>query len=248
MTTATTKTREKSSMSNLRLLTREFGNPKLEKSSNDTDYVVCGLHLAPYTLSGFNVCGGASPGCIKACLNVSGRGKCYSVQNSRVKKTRLFFEDRELFKKKLVEELHYFAARCSINGWKPACRLNITSDVIWEKVFPELFAEFPTIQFYDYTKIEKRVVKGWQLPKNYHLTFSRSEVNDDFCKEIIKQRSPKINIVVVFGDSIPKKWSGRNVILGDYSDLRFMDPKGVIIALSPKGKAKHDVSGFVVRQ
>jgi hypothetical protein len=39
----------------------------------------------------------------------------------------------------------------------------------------------------------------------------------------------------------------RNIIFGDYSDLRFNDPSGVIIGLIPKGRAIKETSGFVVR-
>lgn len=230
----------------IQLLTKEFGNPKLAKSSIDSDYVVCGLHLAPYTSSGYNVCPAASLGCQIACLNFAGNGKYKMVQRARIARTELYFENRALFKKQLIEELHYFCGRCFRNGWKPACRLNLTSDIVWEKVFPELFQEFPTVQFYDYTKIQKRVLKGWQLPPNYHLTFSRSESNDEFCKQLVKQKSPKINIAVVFNKQ-PQKFLKRQVISGDYSDLRFLDPQGVIIALTEKGRAFRDLSGFVVR-
>jgi hypothetical protein len=35
------------------------------------------------------------------------------------------------------------------------------------------------------------------------------------------------------------------VFNGDESDLRFLDPKGVIVGLYAKGKAKKDNTGFV---
>lgn len=35
------------------------------------------------------------------------------------------------------------------------------------------------------------------------------------------------------------------VVSGDQDDLRFLDPRGVIVGLTPKGKAKQDTSGFV---
>jgi hypothetical protein len=35
------------------------------------------------------------------------------------------------------------------------------------------------------------------------------------------------------------------VFNGDESDLRFLDPQGVIVGLYAKGKAKKDTSGFV---
>jgi len=36
------------------------------------------------------------------------------------------------------------------------------------------------------------------------------------------------------------------VIDGDKDDLRFLDPKGVVVGLIAKGKAKRDTSGFVI--
>jgi hypothetical protein len=38
---------------------------------------------------------------------------------------------------------------------------------------------------------------------------------------------------------------GRRVINGDESDLRFLDPVGVVVGLKAKGKAKRDTTGFV---
>ena len=49
-----------------------------------------GLHLAPHTLSGYNVCPHASKGCAEACLNTAGRGRMNMVQDARIKKTIMF--------------------------------------------------------------------------------------------------------------------------------------------------------------
>jgi hypothetical protein len=47
---------------------------------------------------------------------------------------------------------------------------------------------------------------------------------------------------------MPETWNGYRVINGDEHDLRHLDPKGVVVGLSPKGhKAKRSTSGFVVR-
>jgi hypothetical protein len=37
------------------------------------------------------------------------------------------------------------------------------------------------------------------------------------------------------------------VLRGDENDLRFLDPKGYVVALTAKGPAKQDRTGFVVR-
>jgi len=53
-------------------------------------------------------------------------------------------------------------------------------------------------------------------------------------------------VAVVFSE-LPKTYKGREVIDGDLTDLRFLDPIGCIVGLKAKGKAKHDTTGFVVK-
>jgi hypothetical protein len=130
-------------------------------------------------------------------------------------------------------------------GKKPAFRFNGTSDIVLEKVWPEIFEYFDDFAFYDYTKAWPRLMAGYKLPKNYHLTLSKSESNDEQIKKVLKSNK-NANIAVVF-DEVPKEWGGRKVIVGDEHDLRILDPKGVIIGLKEKGDAKGDQSGFVVR-
>jgi len=132
-------------------------------------------------------------------------------------------------------------------------RLNGTSDLSWEKyevvrngeVFTNIFAAFPDVQFYDYTKVIGRKVAGIS---NYHLTFSMADGNYLDCKRAVEEG---LNIAVVFGikkgTAMPKKFFNSNMAVfnGDDSDLRFLDPKNSIIGLYAKGKAKKDTSGFV---
>ena len=54
-----------------------------------------------------------------------------------------------------------------------------------------------------------------------------------------------MNVAAVFHE-VPETYLGRKVINGDETDLRFLDPKGVIVGLKAKGKAKKDKTGFVV--
>ena len=82
------------------------------------------------------------------------------------------------------------------------------------------------------------------LPRNYHLTFSRSETNEADCLDVLRAGG---TVAVVFANK-PDTWHGFPVIDGDKHDLRHLDPRGVVVGLSPKGlKAKRDTSGFVVR-
>ena len=55
-----------------------------------------------------------------------------------------------------------------------------------------------------------------------------------------------MNVAMVF-DKLPDTYMGRPVFNADETDLRFLDPKGVILGLKAKGRAKKDTSGFVRR-
>jgi len=203
------------------------------------------LHLAPYKLSGLNVCPKASKGCIASCLNTSGMGAFSTTQNSRINRTKFFRYDRQKFLEQLDHEIKLGVKRANNKGLKFAVRLNGTSDLSFEKFIvrdnKNLMELNPSVPFYDYTKNYFRFKN--KIPKNYHITFSKSESNDDIVNDLIKDK--KINIAVVF-KKLPKKYLGRKVIDGDETDLRFLDPKNSIVGLIAKGKARYDQSGFVV--
>ena len=205
------------------------------------------IYMSPYNLSGKNVCPGASAGCAAACLNTAGRGAMGVVQKARLKKTNRFWDDRGQFLWDLVNEITALEKRAAAKGLKAAVRLNGTSDLPYERykvgdTGMNIMQLFPEVQFYDYTKLENRIV-GQQLPANYHLTFSRAEDNDHKLEDVLKHTSA----AVVFSGELPSKWRGYPVIDGDEHDARFTDAgPGVIIGLTAKGKAKHDASGFVV--
>ena len=231
------------------LLTDGDNNPKTAKSNAaGSEYYTALMHLAHASTGGFgNVCASASPGCIASCLDIAGHGQMLMVQRVRAARTRYFFQERIKFAELLKAELNKFVAKCKKLGKLPAIRLNGTSDIVWEKIFPELFGLYPTIQFYDYTKHAKRAMKSWKLPENYHLTFSRSEINDKDCRKVL--RSGRTNVAVVFEDTnYPPTWAGKPVYSMDDSDLRFLDPPGGHVgALYAKGgKARHDETGFVL--
>ena len=202
------------------------------------------LYLAPANESGFNMCPMASAGCKAACLFTAGRGKFNNVRQCRINKTIYFMKDRANFLKQLIKEIRLHADKCKREGYKPAVRLNGTSDVSWERF--KIFEMFPDVQFYDYTKIYKRAlmwVKGW-LPKNYHITYSLNEDNKKLAFDILKKGG---NISAVFRTKkLPKKFKGFKVIDADKSDVRFKDPKNIIAGLYAKGKAINDQSGFVL--
>ena len=169
------------------------------------------------------------------------------VQTARLKKTNRFWNDRKQFINDLVNEIAALEKRAAAKGLKAAVRLNGTSDLPYERykvpgTDKNIMQLFPDVQFYDYTKLENRIV-GQTLPANYHLTFSRAEDNDHKLDDVLKHTSA----AVVFSGELPATWRGYPVIDGDEHDARFTDAgPGVIIGLKAKGKARHDASGFVV--
>jgi hypothetical protein len=242
------------------------------------------LHLAPHKLSGHNLCASASPGCIVACLNLAGhggigigshaariRGVSNSVQEARMRRSRLWFADRPLFLSQLVRDIELALTHARRARLRLAVRLNGTSDVPFElypvvrkgRLYPHIFAAFPRVQFYDYTKRIKRLrdhAGGKRiLPHNYHLTFSLSETNR---ADAAAALAMGFNVAAVFRDrdrvevamrdGYALEGVRRDVIDGDESDLRYKDQAahgepGRIVGLYAKGaQGKRDASGFVL--
>ena len=233
------------------------GNPKVLKGMSQ-GYMTYILHLAPASLSGYNTCPKATAGCKAACLNTAGRGGMFKkgestnvIQQARIRKTKMFFENRAEFMAMLVKDIELAIKQSIKKDLIPVFRLNGTSDISWEKyevirngvVYKNIFDAFSQFQFYDYTKILGRKIG---LNDNYDLTFSAADGNDADVEKAILQG---YNIATVFGvkksQPLPEKYFSRIVINGDESDLRFLDPKGVVVGLYAKGKAKKDTSGFV---
>lgn len=203
------------------------------------------LYLAPANLSGYEVCSNRSAGCSGACLNSAGRGRFDNVQESRTRKTKLFFEDREKFMALLEKDIQRGINKAKKKNMIFTVRLNGTSDLAWENF--GIMQKFPNVQFYDYSKNPFRMTKylAGGMPKNYHLTFSLSETNMDLALDVLSKGG---NVAMVFAtdkvEEFPKTHKGYKVVSGDETDLRFLDKKNVIVALKAKGKAKKDTSGF----
>jgi hypothetical protein len=227
-------------------------NPKIQKGTK-LGYLSFILHLAPADLSGHNTCPKATAGCKSACLNTAGRGGMFKrgettnmIQKARIRKTKYFYEDRAGFMLDLAYDIQKGIKMAEKLGLKPVFRLNGTSDLSWEKyevpVFctRNIFELYPNVQFYDYTKVLGRKVSD--IP-NYFLIFSQADGNEaDVSRAMVKG----MNVAAVF-DQVPETYMGKPVINADETDLRFLDPKGVIAGLKAKGRAKKDYSGFVIR-
>jgi len=205
------------------------------------------LYMAPFTANskGVNLCPHASAGCVQSCLVGSGFGGMYPmVAEGRKNKAEYFLANRTEFLAQLDFEIAR-AIRVNKGKNKVAVRLNGTSDIRWEKFKvrdgKNLFELYPQIKFYDYTKNINHVKKYKNT--SYHLTFSRSECNDQQVNQAIELGA---NIAVVFRNELPATYKGRKVINGDLSDLRVFDPKNCVVGLIAKGKAKKQISNFVI--
>jgi hypothetical protein len=233
------------------------GNPKVLKGMAQ-GYNTYILHLAPADLSGYETCAKRTAGCTSACLNLAGRGGMFKkgentnvIQQARIRKTKMFFQDRETFMALLVKDIELAIKQSAKINMVPVIRLNGTSDLAFEKYaairngveYKNIFMAFPELQFYDYTKILGRKIADYP---NYSLTFSAADGNDNDVTNAIAQG---YNVAVVFGIKktlpMPADYLNMPVFNGDESDLRFLDPKGSIIGLYAKGKAKKDTTGFV---
>lgn len=233
-------------MSNYKLLS--VGNNAKTVKGDGSEYLTAILYLAPAdNLQGINVCSMAEiAGCKAACLYTAGRGKMNSVQTGRLRKTMLWRDDRQGFVETLKQDITKFQAYCLKRNIQPVVRLNGTSDIMWEN-YIDMETEFPMVQFYDYTKIVKRVYKT--LPANYDITLSYSEANADYAQSVLQaHKDTGCNVAVVFRekDSMPSSFGGSATLDGDKDDLRFLDAPHSIVALYAKGDAKKDYTGFVI--
>ena len=237
------------------------GNAKLVKRGEIKEtWAITGLSLAPAEMSGYNMCASSSPECRKFCLFGTGRAAEHmhkqdeghsAIWVTRIVKTLWYMEERLFFMDRLVLQIGNLAKKHDRLG----IRLNVFSDRPWETqqvhvhpnragvtpgVYRNLMEVFPQVQFYDYTKILKRLPI---LPHNYHLTFSLCENNQAEAKAALHRGH---NVAAVM-DDMPETFLGHRVIDGDEHDLRFLDPTPVVVRLKPKGDLLRSDSPFVQR-
>lgn len=196
------------------------------------------IYLAPANMSGYECCPKKySLHCRDYCLNASGRNRGDILANgfegsrinrARIKKSRLFYENRELFMLLLIYELEKAKQYAESRNMGFSVRLNCTSDLsptIFKIEGKNILELYPNVQIYDYSKIPNRVELCEKYP-NYHLTFSYDGYNWDTCVDMLNRG---INVAVVFeSDVVPAMWRGYHVIPMSNSDLRYLDPKGEI--------------------
>jgi hypothetical protein len=224
------------------------GSTNSKTSKNDIKTFI--LYLAPHNLNfkGVTLCNNASTGCIDSCLYSAGRGAFSNVQLSRINKANYFVSDKKVFLAQLLKEIKKEIKKASDNNEKIAFRLNGTSDIDFLYLLDKHFnfnvdlLQYDKVFFYDYTKSLPRA-KRYKNYKNYTLTFSKSETNQNEVNEALKLG---INVASVFSGNLPKTYKGIKVVDGDKTDLEMIKFKSVILGLKAKGKARKDTSGFVI--
>jgi hypothetical protein len=209
------------------------------------------LYLAPADRSGYEVCPMRSAECTAACLNESGHNKIDIHENvinkARVKKTKLFFEERSFFMSWLIDEIRSAQRKAVAAGMRFSVRINGTSDLSPEQFYLDgktILEIFPDIQFYDYTKVYKRI-QLLEKYSNYDLTYSYSGTNIVQCADAL---SRGVRVAMVF-EELPEAFLGYPVIDGDAYDMRYVDEGSVIVGLKyKKVRTKLDLqsSTFVI--
>mgnify|MGYP003135285308 FL=1 len=221
------------------LLDRFGANTKLKKSSGGK-YSVAGLSLMP----SLKFCPmSIKAGCFDLCLKSAGRGRFNNVVKARNNKSNFYNNDYDLFMILLKYELQLHIMNCKKNNVNPSARLNVLSDIPWEKT--DIFNTFKEIYFYDYTKRANRI-EACNSIENYKLMFSYSG-RDAYLNQVSKALDFSNPIAVVFRKTFPKYFLGRPVFNGDLSDIDNSTKHGYVIALKAKGSlAKNSFNDFVV--
>lgn len=203
---------------------------------NEMTYI---LYLAPAEQSGYNVCPMSTEECRTACLSESGHNridvKKNAINKARIKKTKLFFEERDFFMSWLVTEITKAKIDADTKGYRFSVRINGTSDIdltTFKIGGRNILEIFPLIQFYDYTKVSKRF-KLLDKYDNYDLTYSFSGYNMIQCLDLLENKKGRVAMVFE-GKVLPQSFMGYKVIDGDEYDMRYLDKQGVIVGLKFK--------------
>jgi hypothetical protein len=188
-------------------------------------------------------------GCFDGCLKSAGRGAFNSVQAARAAKTEFFNQHIRAFMLSMCADIWTHKRRAEKLGLIPLVRPNGTSDIPFENIQIDgrtIFQIFADVQFYDYTKHPSRKLEG-KTAGNYDLTYSFSALTPRTVsvKGLSNVANQRTAVVFLHRSEIPSEFRGWKVVDGDDTDVRHIEPAGVVVALYAKGKAKADTSGFV---
>ena len=196
------------------------------------------IYLASSDLSGHNVCPNDKH-CKNHCLNGAGRARVEAgagknkLINSRIKKTQLFFINRDFFMQLMIAEINLFKLQAELDNMEFSVRINATSDISPEDFVyngKNILEIFPDVNFYDYTKVYTRL-KLTEKYNNYDVTYSYNGYNWSLCEQALKKG---FRVAVVFANKLPEYYKGYKVINGDEYDARYIDDKNCIVGLKFK--------------
>jgi hypothetical protein len=201
------------------------------------------LYLMPHTSGGGStLCPHSTPACREMCLAGAGLSGLPKQLGAKMKRTKLFNEDRPEFLRLLLADIAKLERIAAAEGMRPALRLNGSSDVLWERVI-DGWSDLGLTR-YDYTKIP---LEHRQTDPGYHLTFSIEGPQDmrravgylraghsvaAVVPEDVKHNAPSW---IALGEDVAE------VIDGDLTDARFLDPPSSIVLLKPKGHIRTDL-------
>lgn len=223
----------------------------LRKRGSFTDADCKGVNLMPYDLANKlgaglplrTLCVGSSAACRDSCLVYTGQNSQQSAVAAKKRKLVAMYREPVAFLRMLVAAIDLHMCRCNAAQKWPLVRLNLLSDIPWEVWTPWLFEQYSRVQFYDYTK-----VFGRKPPPNYDLTFSYSGGNETLARRALDQG---MRIAVVFVKAghdrkgevvynqenrksptvLPTRFWGHQVVDADTTDIRPLDPPGVVCGL-----------------
>ena len=207
-------------------------------------YLTAILYLMPHSSGGsVTLCPHSTPACREMCLSGSGLSGLPRAMGAKQRRTDLFLSDRTAFIGAIARDIRRLAELAAREGMRPVVRLNGTSDIMWERVAPELFTQFPHVQFMDYTKIP--LTHRHTRPPNYHLTYS-VEGAADMGRAVDYLRDAQ-SVAVVVPEAVKDVLTGTwleigdglaTFVDGDENDLRFLDGPASVVLLKPKGHVR----------
>ncbi len=224
----------------LKLLT--MSNAKTPKAEAQM-FLTGVLYLMPHTSGGgATLCPHSTEACRAMCLAGAGLSGLPKQLAAKMRRTKLFNEDRAEFVRVLLADIAKLKRIAAAEGLKPALRLNGSSDAMWERIVPGW--DDLGLQRYDYSKIP---LEHRRVDPGYHLTFSIEGPQDmvravrylraghsvaAVVPEEVKHTAPDW---IVIGGNVHGVMEVAEVVDGDISDARFLDPPSSIVLLKPKG-------------
>jgi hypothetical protein len=202
-----------------------------------------GLSLPPATSSGLaNTCA-FEDDCLTKCVGVGGSNRFSSASNGKAARLQLFIDNPQAALALLVGGIDKAVANHGAEN--VAVRLNIYSDLRWERILPNWFwTRFANVVFYDYTKHPLASRPVATIPANYKLTYSVSKRSTVW--QVSNQRNAGRPVAVVIDTrggkvkgtdkyrDLPLEADGVTIVDGDASDRRYEDPAGALVLLRRK--------------